>query len=276
MPISESSHPADSHAAIRVRGARENNLRVGRRRHPEAAADGVHRGVRLRQELAGLRHHRGGVAAADQRDLQRVRPGLHAQPGPARTWTCWRASARRSSSTRSGWAPTRAPPSGTATDAHALLRIVFSRLGEPSAGPAFHYSFNTPAGACPNCEGRGSVTDIDLDELVDADKSLNGGRDHGPRLHRRTAGWCASSASPVCSTATSRSGTTPPRSGRRFLYAEPVKVKIATINMTYEGLVPRVRKSFLPRTRRACSRTCAPSSTGPSPSPTAPTAAGPG
>ena len=72
---------------------------------------------------------------------------------------------------------------GTATDAHALLRIVFSRLGEPSAGPAFHYSFNTPAGACPNCEGRGSVTDIDLDELVDVDKSLNGAADHGARLH---------------------------------------------------------------------------------------------
>jgi excinuclease UvrABC ATPase subunit len=46
---------------------------------------------------------------------------------------------------------------GTATDANALLRIVFSRLGEPSAGPSFHYSFNLPAGACPRCEGMGSV-----------------------------------------------------------------------------------------------------------------------
>src|SRR6185312_11949943 len=60
----------------------------------------------------------------------------------------------------------------TATDANALLRIVFSRLGVPSAGPAFHYSFNLPAGACPRCEGVGRVTDIDLDQWFDRDKSL--------------------------------------------------------------------------------------------------------
>ena len=64
---------------------------------------------------------------------------------------------------------------GTATDANAMLRIVFSRLGEPSAGPAFHYSFNLPAGACPRCEGMGQVSDIDLDELFDRDKSLADG-----------------------------------------------------------------------------------------------------
>src|SRR5687767_7590636 len=64
---------------------------------------------------------------------------------------------------------------GTATDAHAMLRIVFSRLGTPSAGPSFHYSFNVPAGACPTCEGMGTATDIDLDELFDRDKSLSEG-----------------------------------------------------------------------------------------------------
>src|SRR5207245_9690319 len=61
---------------------------------------------------------------------------------------------------------------GTATDANAMLRIVFSRIGVPTAGPAFHYSFNAPAGACPRCEGMGTVTDIDVDELVDRDTSL--------------------------------------------------------------------------------------------------------
>src|SRR5256714_13127688 len=61
---------------------------------------------------------------------------------------------------------------GTATDANAMLRIVFSRLGEPSAGPSFHYSFNQPAGACPRCEGTGTVTDIDLTQLFDDSKSL--------------------------------------------------------------------------------------------------------
>jgi excinuclease UvrABC ATPase subunit len=64
---------------------------------------------------------------------------------------------------------------GTATDANAMLRIVFSRLGEPSAGPSFHYSFNVPAGACPRCEGMGSVTDIDLTQLYDESKSLTEG-----------------------------------------------------------------------------------------------------
>src|SRR5947209_13419813 len=61
---------------------------------------------------------------------------------------------------------------GTATDANAMLRIAFSRLGVPSAGPAFHYSFNEPAGWCPRCEGIGRVTDVDLDELFDRDLSL--------------------------------------------------------------------------------------------------------
>src|SRR5256884_178344 len=61
---------------------------------------------------------------------------------------------------------------GTATDANAMLRILFSRLGEPSAGPSFHYSFNQPAGACPRCEGTGTVTDIDLTQLFDDSKSL--------------------------------------------------------------------------------------------------------
>src|SRR5689334_21805441 len=64
---------------------------------------------------------------------------------------------------------------GTATDANAMLRIVFSRLGVPSAGPAFHYSFNLPAGACPRCEGMGQVNDVDVDQLFDRDKSLADG-----------------------------------------------------------------------------------------------------
>ncbi len=139
---------------------------------------------------------------------------------------------------------------GTATDAHALLRIVFSRLGEPSAGPAFHYSFNTPAGACPNCEGRGSVTDIDLDELFDADKSLNGGAITVPGY--TPDGWLVR----VFSESGLLDGDKPIRDytadeRQSFLYSEPVKVKIATINMTYEGLVPRVRKSFLAKDKES-------------------------
>ena len=139
---------------------------------------------------------------------------------------------------------------GTATDAHALLRIVFSRLGVPSAGPAFHYSFNLPAGWCPRCEGRGTVTDIDLDALVDRDRSLAQGAITIPGY--TADGW------PVRIFAAS--GFLDPEKPIRdytaqelhdFLYKEPVKVKIASINLTYEGLVPKVQKSFLQKDKEA-------------------------
>ena len=90
---------------------------------------------------------------------------------------------------------------GTATDAHAMLRIVFSRLGTPRSVPAFHFSFNTPAGACARgARGSGKVADIDVDELVDPDKSLNEGAHHRPRLRPGRLAGAASSASPACST----------------------------------------------------------------------------
>ncbi|MER7005971.1 excinuclease ABC subunit UvrA [Dactylosporangium sp. NPDC000555] len=139
---------------------------------------------------------------------------------------------------------------GTATDANAMLRIVFSRLGEPSAGPAFHYSFNVPAGACPRCEGMGTVTDIDLDELFDRDRSLAEGAITIPGYN--ADGWQVRIFA--------ASGFIDPNKPIRdyderelhdFLYKEPVKVKIEKINMTYEGLVPRVQKAFLQKDKEA-------------------------
>ena len=85
---SPSAHRADSHDLIRVHGARVNNLKDVSVEIPKRRLT-VFTGVSgLGQELAGLRHHRRGVAAADQRDLQRVRAGLHADAGAARTSTC--------------------------------------------------------------------------------------------------------------------------------------------------------------------------------------------
>jgi excinuclease UvrABC ATPase subunit len=139
---------------------------------------------------------------------------------------------------------------GTATDAHAMLRIVFSRLGVPSAGPSFHYSFNLPAGACPVCEGMGTATDIDLDELVDRDRSLAQGAITIPGY--TVDGWQVRIFT--------ASGFLDPDKPIRdyteqelhdFLYREPVKVKIESINLTYEGLVPRVQKSFLQKDKEA-------------------------
>ncbi len=139
---------------------------------------------------------------------------------------------------------------GTATDANAMLRIIFSRLGVPSAGPAFHYSFNLPAGACPRCEGMGTVTDIDLDELFDRDRSLAQGAITIPGY--TADGWQVRIFA--------ASGFLDPEKPIRdyteqelydFLYKEPVKVKVESINLTYEGLVPKVQKSFLQKDKEA-------------------------
>jgi excinuclease UvrABC ATPase subunit len=137
---------------------------------------------------------------------------------------------------------------GTATDANAMLRIVFSRLGVPSAGPAFHYSFNLPAGACPRYEGMGTVTD--LDELFDRDRSLAQGAITIPGY--TADGWQVRIFA--------ASGFVDPEKPIRdyteqelhdFLYKEPVKVKVESINLTYEGLVPKVQKSFLQKDKEA-------------------------
>ena len=63
----------------------------------------------------------------------------------------------------------------TACDVAPLMRLVFSRIGEPSAGYSPAYSFNDPAGMCPTCEGIGTVVDIDVDELIDPEKTINEG-----------------------------------------------------------------------------------------------------
>jgi excinuclease UvrABC ATPase subunit len=139
---------------------------------------------------------------------------------------------------------------GTATDANAMLRIAFSRLGEPSAGPSFHYSFNLPAGACPRCEGMGSVTDIDLTQLYDESKSLAEGAITIPGY--KADGWMVRMYA--------ESGFLDPdkpirkytkRELHDFLHREPTKVKFNNINMTYEGLIPKVQKSFLSKDRES-------------------------
>ncbi|MGW8363540.1 ATP-binding cassette domain-containing protein [Streptomyces wedmorensis] len=158
---------------------------------------------------------------------------------------------------------------GTATDANAMLRILFSRLGRPHIGPPGAYAFNVPSvrasgaitvergakktvkatfsrtgGMCPRCEGRGTVSDIDLTQLYDDAKSLDDGALTIPGY--TPGGWNHRLYS--------ESGFVDPGKPIRgytkrelsdFLHHEPVRMKIAGINMTYEGLVPRIQKSFL-------------------------------
>jgi excinuclease UvrABC ATPase subunit len=159
---------------------------------------------------------------------------------------------------------------GTATDANAMLRILFSRLGQPHIGSPKAFSFNVASisgagavafkrdgktvkerrsfsitgGMCPRCEGRGTVTDIDLTQLFDDSKSLNGGAITVPGY--KGGGWN--------SRLYIESGFVDPDKPIRkytkkelhdFLHHEPVRMKIAGINMTYEGLIPRIQKSML-------------------------------
>ncbi|MFI9597429.1 ATP-binding cassette domain-containing protein [Nonomuraea sp. NPDC052265] len=159
---------------------------------------------------------------------------------------------------------------GTATDANAMLRILFSRLGQPHIGSPNAYSFNVPSvratgaitvergssktvrqsftrlgGMCPRCEGRGTVSDIDLTQLYDDSKSLAAGAFTIP-------GWKSDSFWTVRVYA--ESGLLDPDKPIRdftkqemqdFLYREPTKVKVEGVNLTYEGLIPKIQKTFL-------------------------------
>jgi excinuclease UvrABC ATPase subunit len=160
---------------------------------------------------------------------------------------------------------------GTATDANAMLRILFSRLGKPHIGPPNAYSFNVPSvrasgaitvergagktkteratftrlgGMCPRCEGMGSVTDFDLSALYDDTKSLREGALTIPGYSME--GWYGRIFSgsgyfdmdkPI--------GKYTKKELHDLLYREPTKIKVEGINLTYEGVVPKIQKSML-------------------------------
>ena len=158
---------------------------------------------------------------------------------------------------------------GTATDVNAMLRILFSRLGQPHIGSPQAFSFNVASasgvgqiivqkgtakaekrsftitgGMCPRCEGMGSVTDIDLAQLYDETKSLAEGALTIPGY--QAGGWnyrLYAASGFVDPTKALRDYTDQER--RDLLYREPIRMKIEGINMTYEGLVPRIQTSFL-------------------------------
>jgi len=165
---------------------------------------------------------------------------------------------------------------GTATDANAMLRILFSRLGKPHIGSPKAFSFNVASisgagavtleragqtvkerrsfsitgGMCPRCEGRGTVTDLDLTQLYDDSKSLAEGAITIPGYG--ADGWNMRLYK--------ESGFVDPDKPIRkytkkelhdFLHREPTRMKIAGINMTYEGLIPRIQKSMLSKDKEA-------------------------
>ncbi|HJU01602.1 MAG TPA: excinuclease ABC subunit UvrA [Actinomycetes bacterium] len=236
-------HVADSHDVIRVHGARENNLAGISLELPKRRLT-VFTGVSGSGKSSLVF---GTIAAESQRLINETysafvqgfmptlaRPEVDVLEGL--TTAIIVDQERMGANARS--------TVGTATDTNAMLRILFSRLGRPSAGPAFHYSFNLPAGMCPRCEGMGSVTDFDLSQLYDDSRSIAEGAITVPGY--TADGWMvriyAASGfldphKPI------RDFTETER--RDFLYREPTKVKVDSINLTYEGLIPRIQKSFL-------------------------------
>src|SRR5213083_2848319 len=158
---------------------------------------------------------------------------------------------------------------GTATDTGAMLRILFSRLGQPQIGSPNAFSFNVPSvrasgaitiergggktvrrtftrtgGMCPRCEGRGSVTDFDLSQLYDDSKSLNEGALTIPGYSMD--GWYGRIFRGC-------GFFDPDKPIKKFnkrelhdlLYKEPTKIKVEGINLTYAGLIPSIQKSKL-------------------------------
>jgi excinuclease ABC A subunit len=260
-------HAADSHDLIRVIGARENNLKNVSVEIPKRRLT-VFTGVSGSGKSSLVF---GTIAAESQRLINETYPAFVQgfMPSPGRpdvdvlaglTTAIIVDQERMGANVRS--------TVGTATDANAMLRILFSRLGEPHIGGPGAFSFNIPTvetsgtrtsstgattvlereiytgGMCPRCEGTGSVSDIDLAQLFDETKSLVEGALTIPGY--TADGWGVRLFT--------ESGLVPadipikdftPEQRHDFLYKEATKVKVAGINMTYLGLVPNVQKSFL-------------------------------
>ncbi|MGZ4540765.1 MAG: ATP-binding cassette domain-containing protein [Blastococcus sp.] len=160
---------------------------------------------------------------------------------------------------------------GTATDANAMLRILFSRLGTPHIGPPTAFSFNVPTrkasgvmstekaggrveksvvrdvvymgGMCARCEGMGSVSDFDLTAVYDESKSLREGGLTVPGYSME--GWYGRLFQGIGLDLDKPIGRYTKKEMNDLLYKEPTKIKVEGVNLTYEGVIPRVQKSML-------------------------------
>ncbi|MFD5482675.1 ATP-binding cassette domain-containing protein [Streptomyces hawaiiensis] len=269
-------HVADSHDVIRVHGARENNLRDVSIEIPKRRLT-VFTGVSGSGKSSLVFDT---IAAESQRlinetysaFLQGFMPNL-ARPEvdvlDGLTTAIAVDQQRMGSDPRS--------TVGTATDANAMLRILFSRLGTPHIGPPGAFSFNTASvsasggftvdrgadktrtekvsfsrtgGMCTRCEGRGTVSDIDLTQLYDDSKSLS--EDPFTIPTYTGGGWVVR----VIAESGFFDKDKPIRKYTKkerhdFLYREPTKVKINGVNLTYEGLIPKIQKTFLSKDRES-------------------------
>ncbi|MGI5438508.1 ATP-binding cassette domain-containing protein [Streptomyces shenzhenensis] len=267
-PQAPASHAADSHELIRVHGARENNLK-------DVSVEIPKRRLTVFTGVSGSGKSSlvfATIAAESQRLINEtysafVQGFMPTLARPEVDVLDGLTTAIIVDQQRMGADPRSTV--GTATDANAMLRILFSRLGEPHIGPPGAYAFNVPSvqasgaitvergtkrtekatfsrtgGMCPRCEGRGRVSDIDLTQLYDDSKSLNEGALTIPGYSMD--GWYGRIFSGC-------GFFDPDKPIRRFtkrelndlLHKEPTKIKVDGINLTYEGLIPRIQKSML-------------------------------
>ena len=260
-------HPADTHDLIRVQGARENNLK-------DVSVDIPKRRLTVFTGVSGSGKSSlvfDTIAAESRRMIDEtysafVQGFMPSVPRPDVDVLEGLTTAIIVDQERLGANPRSTV--GTVTDANAMLRILFSKLGQPYIGGPTAFSFNIPTqkasgvmtgpggakkivkdaiylgGMCPRCEGRGAVSDIDLAQIVDETKSLDEGAIMVPGY--TADGWMVKGFS--------QSGFYPgdkpisqftENQRHLFLYGEVTKVKISGINMTYEGLIPKITKSML-------------------------------
>ena len=266
---STSAHPADSHDLIRVQGARVNNLR-------DVSIEIPKRRLTVFTGVSGSGKSSlvfATIAAESQRLIDETYPAFLQgfMPSPARPEVDrleGLTTAIRVDQERLGANPRSTV--GTATDANAMLRILFSRLGDPYVGPPTAFSFNVPTrkasgvmqtdrggrveksvvkgavylgGMCPRCEGMGNVSDIDLTALYDETKSLRDGALTIPGYSMD--GWYGRLFEGVGLPMDQPIHTFSKKQLDTMLYAEPTKIKVEGINLTFDGIIPKIQKSML-------------------------------
>ncbi len=273
--MSPESHPADTHDLIRVQGARENNLKDVDLELPKrrlTVFTGVSGSGKSSLVFAT-------IAAESQRLINEtysafVQGFMPSLARPEVDHLEGLTTAIIVDQERMGANPRSTV--GTATDANAMLRILFSRLGDPHVGPPTAYSFNVPTrrasgvmstdkdgrtekavvkdavylgGMCPRCEGMGHVSDIDRTALYDETRSLSDGALTVPGYSmdgwygRLFEGMGLPMDKPI-STFTAKQLDT-------MLYAPPTKIKVEGINLTFEGIIPKIQKSMLSKDTEA-------------------------
>jgi excinuclease UvrABC ATPase subunit len=262
-------HPADSHDLIRVQGARENNLK-------DVTVEIPKRRLTVFTGVSGSGKSSlvfGTIAAESQRLINEtysafVQGFMPTLARPEVDVLDGLTTAIIVDQERMGANPRSTV--GTVTDANAMLRILFSRLGKPHIGSAQAFSFNVASisgagavtlerggqtvkerrsfsitgGMCPRCEGMGRVSDIDLSQLYDDTKSLNEGALTIPGY--TMDGWFGRIFNGC-------GFFDPDKPIRKYtkkelhdlLHKEPTKIKVDGINLTYEGLIPKIQKSML-------------------------------